>query len=382
MNSLIQDYPEKFIHVQDSPCVSLYQPTHRSYPDNEQDVIRYKNLLKQIETSLLEKYSARECKSLLRPFHSLADDREFWIHTDHGLAILATPHQFNVYKLPLTVDELTVVADTFHIKPLIHLMQSTEHYQILSINREKIRLFEGNRDDLEEIPLHPDVHDTLTKALGEELTNPRLTVASYGKGAEGPAMYHGHGGRKDQVALDIKRFFRIVAEDIHTHHSQSSKLPLILAGLPQYHHVFHEVSHNPCLIDEGIPLHTDNFSLDELREMAWNIMKPRHEARLRQLTEKLAQARTKQQGSDKLAEIAKAAVCGRVDVLLIDADQRIPGHINASQGDIRQDDLMDPEIDDVLDDMAEIVLQHKGEVFVVPGKKMPTQTGVAALYRY
>ena len=126
MNSLIQDYPEKFIHVQDSPCVSLYQPTHRSYPDNEQDVIRYKNLLKQIETSLLEKYSARQCKSFLQPFHSLADDREFWIHTDHGLAILATPHQFNIYKLPLEVDELTVVADTFHIKPLIRLMQSTE----------------------------------------------------------------------------------------------------------------------------------------------------------------------------------------------------------------------------------------------------------------
>ncbi len=34
------------------PCISLYQPTHRNHPDNQQDPIRYRNLLREMESSL------------------------------------------------------------------------------------------------------------------------------------------------------------------------------------------------------------------------------------------------------------------------------------------------------------------------------------------
>ena len=36
-----------------SPCLSLYQPTHRHHPENQQDPIRFRNLLKELETSIL-----------------------------------------------------------------------------------------------------------------------------------------------------------------------------------------------------------------------------------------------------------------------------------------------------------------------------------------
>jgi len=41
-----------------------------------------------------------------------------------------------------------------------------------------------------------------------------------------------------------------------------------------------------------------------------------------------------------------------------------------------------PDVDDVLDDLAEIGLRMKGTVVVVPSKRMPTMTGVAATFRY
>jgi hypothetical protein len=34
------------------PCLSLYQPTHRSHLENKQDPIRFRNLVKELETSL------------------------------------------------------------------------------------------------------------------------------------------------------------------------------------------------------------------------------------------------------------------------------------------------------------------------------------------
>jgi hypothetical protein len=34
---------------QQPPCLSLYQPTHRSRPENQQGPIRFRNLVKELE---------------------------------------------------------------------------------------------------------------------------------------------------------------------------------------------------------------------------------------------------------------------------------------------------------------------------------------------
>jgi hypothetical protein len=62
------------------PCLSLYQPTHRHHPDNQQDPIRFRNLVKTLEQSLRQEYSNRELRPLLPPFNDLASDRDFWNH--------------------------------------------------------------------------------------------------------------------------------------------------------------------------------------------------------------------------------------------------------------------------------------------------------------
>ena len=64
------------------------------------------------------------------------------------------------------------------------------------------------------------------------------------------------------------------------------------------------------------------------------------------------------------------------------ADREIPGRIDAATGDIEFDDLADPEVDDVLDDLAVLALKLGGEVVIVPTERMPTETGIAAIYRY
>jgi hypothetical protein len=34
------------------PCLSVYMPTHRRHPENQQDPIRFRHLLKELVTSL------------------------------------------------------------------------------------------------------------------------------------------------------------------------------------------------------------------------------------------------------------------------------------------------------------------------------------------
>jgi hypothetical protein len=41
-----------------------------------------------------------------------------------------------------------------------------------------------------------------------------------------------------------------------------------------------------------------------------------------------------------------------------------------------------PEVDDVLDDLGALALKMGGHVVVAPSEQMPTQNGIAAIYRY
>lgn len=242
MSSRTDEPPIELPKSREGPCLSLYQPTHRRHPDNQQDPIRFRNLVKTLEQSLRQKYPTREVRPLLQPFNDLAPDRDFWNHTQDGLAVLCAPDLFRIYKLQRRVPELAIVADSFHIKPLLRIVQSADRYQILGLSRGAIKLFEGNRDALDEIDLAPGVPRTIADALGHELTEPHRTVRSIGGvGGSSVAMHHGHGGKSDEIAIDIERFFRAADSSILAHHSRPSRLPLLLAALPEYHGVFRKI---------------------------------------------------------------------------------------------------------------------------------------------
>jgi hypothetical protein len=176
MDSLSNDYAAGVLSSHEPPCLSLYQPTHRHHPDNLQDPIRFRNLIKSMEESLRQKYTNRQIRPLMEMFQILADDRDFWNHTLDGLAILAAPGLFRVYRLQRPVLEAVIVADSFHLKPLMRILQLADRYQVLGLNRREMKLFEGNRDALDEIDPAQGVPRTITDALGDEVTeSPTLT---------------------------------------------------------------------------------------------------------------------------------------------------------------------------------------------------------------
>ena len=395
MDSLANDYAAGIFNTPEAPCLSLYQPTHRSHPDNEQDPIRFGNLVKSMEESLRQKYSTRDIQPLLEPFRALAVDQDFWAHTLDGLVALAAPGIFRVYRLQRPVAELAVVADSFHIKPLLRILQSAGRYQILGLDRQKIRLFEGNRDVLDEVKLSSAVPRTMTEVVGEDLKEAHWEVRSYGSGYPGAGgtsgsdlRYPGGGVtsgsdvKSEMIEKNTEKFFRAVDLALLENYSRPSGLPLLLVALPEHRAVFHRVSHNPFLMDESIDTSPDALSIEELRVRAWSSIEPHYHARLAGLIEMFEVTRSRELGTDDLIQAATNAMAGRVATLLIDADRQIPGVIDELTGEIQLDDLAKPRVDDLLDDIAEIVLRNGGQVVVVPAERMPTKTGLAAIYRY
>lgn len=195
-------------------------------------------------------------------------------------------------------------------------------------------------------------------------------------------MHHGHGGKKDEMDSDTERFFRAIDRAVLEHHSRPSGLPLLLAALPEHHALFHQVSHNPFLMAEGLMINPDVLPMDDLRERAWQVVAPQYEVQQAAWADEFHAAKSHELGSDDLAQVAQAAAAGRVATLLIDADREIAGRLDVATGQVESADLSDPQVDDLLDDLGEQVEKRGGRVVVMPTAQMPSQTGLAATYRY
>lgn len=377
---IVNRFPEDMIVDRDGPLISLYQPTHRFFPDNKQDPIVFKNLIKVIESSLEQLPNFDLMDSIMKPLNELKEDKEFWNNTSDGIGVFASVNKCIVYKLDNPVKELAVVANSFHIKPLVKAFQSTENYHLLGLSRESFTLYQGNQFGFKEIKIDRDTPRTMKEVLGAQSTDPHLSHGSYG--GAGTTMYHGHGDVQQEVDKDTEKYFRYVDSFVYDNYSKDMKLPLILVSLKEHHSEFKRVSSNPFLLEVSIDQSIDSLNSSDLLNEARKIIESINEKKTQKMAESFSNAAAGSLGSSDLEEVAKAAFESRVKMLLVEEEKIIPGKIDSKTGEINYGDINSPDYDDILDDLAELVLSNGGDVLVLAQDKMPSNTGVAAIYRY
>jgi len=374
--------PGELLKSHTFPCISIYMQTARRYPDNVQDPLRFKNLVSMAESDGIKSVGKRSIDPLIGRLRELQETQEFWTHTLDGLAVFVSPDYFRVFRLQQTVNEQTHVSDVFFIKPLLRIYQMSERFQLLVLTKTEVRLYEGSRYRLDKIEMDPEGPKTMTEALGTETTPPHMTVVSYGGVGHGSSMRHGHSSRKDEEELDDERFFRAVDHAITEHHSKPSGLPLILAALPQHQSLFRSITHNPHLLEEGLTSDPRMLETDTLRDMASKVLEPHWQQKIDHLLARYEEVQSKSLGSDNPFYITEAALAGNVSVLLLDQERIYPGGIDEANGDISFSMTMPGSEHDVLEDLAVTVLGKGGEVLVLPPERMPSDSGVAAIFRH
>lgn len=356
MRQITTEHLNALVQPQPTPCISLYLPTHRHHPARAADPIRYRNQLRELEASLAQRHGKREIEPLLAPFQALVDDDDFWNNRTDALAIFSAGSSFQVFDLQRPVQELLVVAESFHIKPLLRTLQSADRYQVLCLGQHGGRLYEGNRDALDPV----EVSHAISAPMVHE-----------------PRQSH-----KEIWHATLLNYLRPIDAAVQAEHSKPSGLPLLLVALPEMQHAFREASHNPLLVPQGIDISPEALDVEALRVQAWEQFQPHYLERLAGLVETFENARARGQGAHLIEDVAAAAVAGRIGTLLVEADREIPGRLDKATGAIAPADLDDPEVDDLIDDIAEAVLRARGEVVVVPGERMPGECGLAAILRY
>lgn len=378
---IVDTFPHEFFENKQAPLISLYQETSRHLTQNKRDSLIFKNLIKEVEMSLKELYSVKEIKNLMDMLTSLENESTFWSRTLDGIALFATLDDCIIYHLKKTPQSLAIVADSFHIKPLIEYFQLAKSYQVLALDAKSFKILEGNFYQLEEKELDAEIPTTMDDILGTELTESYVTRGSYA-GASGKGSFHGHGGKQEEIDIDLERYFRRVDALVDKHVSKVSKMPMILLAPKEYHSAFLKSSNNAYMTDEPISGTYESMDPRELMKQIKAFSQNKFNAYRDKLIQRYNNLRLEEQSSDQLIDIISATVDGRVQSLLIEKNKLIPGKIDVITKKILIEELSHPEFDDILDDLAQLTLEKGGEVLVLTKEEMPTKSGTAAIYRY
>lgn len=387
MNVVTRDDLRYLIDRSGNACVSIYMPTHRAGHDRQQDPIRLKNLLSQAEEKLREMgLMTLETQALLEPANVLLPDSGFWQQQGDGLAIFLSPGLYRFYRLPLRFEELLVVADSFHIKPLLPMLSGDGRFYILAISQDQVRLLQGTRYSVNEIDPQgmpagmaqalrfDDPERQLQFHTGTPATTP---------GPDRSAVFHGHGGGVNDHKTNLLRYFHKVDDGLRDI-LQDEKTPLVLAGVDYLHPIYHQANSYQHLVKQGVTGNPDDLSAKDLHEKAWEIVRPMFQADYREAVSRYAAWAGSQDSrtSTGLDEILRAAYLGQVDTLFVVIGEQQWGSFDPYSDTLVRHAQFEPGVRDLLDFAAVHTLINRGTVYALASEGMPDETDVAAIFRY
>jgi len=360
------------------PCISVYAPLPRMASSANEASAHFRNTLDELRRMIGGKqgYGANRRQAALERIEGLMMNPDLWEGDRDALAFFVSPDHGHVIEIRRPVEPLTIVADSFHVKPLIRALQQSQRFQVLCVSPRRVRLFDGDPHSLTEVKLK-NVPLSTDHPLAVEPNSTSTLMAGGGHKED-----QSRATQKPINNIGTDRFFRMVDQAIWENYSRRAQVPMIVCADVQFLSEIIGMSKNDYVMKEGIALNPEAADPERLRQEAWRILEPQYQQQIATLKDAYHAAKARQLGSDEIPQVAEAAAVGRVGTLLVDSDAKVPGILHRASGLIEQAPLSNPRADDVLDDLAEMVLKMDGQVFVIPHDQMPTDQGVAAVYRY
>jgi hypothetical protein len=342
------------------PALSLLLPTHRTSPDNKQDPIRVKNLVKEATDRLSEEFSNRELEPLLKNLDELVEDIDYDYALD-GLALFVAHDFAKKFYLPFTVPKRVIIDQSFATRDLVYGLHRAQRYWVILLSQNASRLLAG-------------VGETL-----EEVNNTDFPLQM-----EGPGATTAPPGEVDSAYVDDRhrRFFQSV-DRAFTAYAADDTLPIIVGGVVRQISFFQEVSQYTSQIAGTITGNFDSATEAELMPQVWPIVQ---EVRAQQRADALATLDTamgEKKVASALEEIWQLAHEGRGQLLLVENGYRISATVDAKGGIQVVDEKGGTDVmDDAVDEIIEAVLAKGGEVMLMADGALADYNRIALTLRY
>ncbi len=316
---------ERLIGHDESPCVSLFLPTHAVGPNMQQDEIRLKNLQSDAERKLSGHWmNSAQARELLKPVAALPRNTEFWQKRDRGLTVYVAPGFFEAYRLPITLAESVHVSNRFQIRQLLPLLPSNTEFFLLALSQNGATLYRGDERSLvalEVANLPVNMKQALNYDGADRGSQTHTAFRGAAAGKQG-AVFHGQGGQRETNKDDLLAYSRVVDRAV-SQHIGPSRQPLILASVDYVSSIYRKANSYPHLVDENLSGNPEHADKRQLHQRALQVVTP--------LLEKVpAQAAARFQNNlgtpkaiEDVREVVRSACVGRVDELWYDPRGRL-----------------------------------------------------------
>lgn len=373
---------ESLLNAGSPHCLSLYMPTEKTEPGVRQNLIRFKNLLTEAEELLSQRGTpSGPAAKILRPLQKMISDNFYWANQDAGLAILGSSETVRMWRLSMECDKLAVVADHFHLKPMMTFLQTDHAFYVLALSRNDARLLHcSNQGAVEVKPA--GMPRGLAEALKYDDPQKQLQFHTGAKGASGrrPAMFHGHGAGIDESKENLLRYFQAVNKSLESM-LRKETAPLIIACVGYLFPVYRTANTYPHLLEEIIEGNPDGLRAEQLQACAWPIVEKLVEGEKDYYLSVFEKKAGTGYSSTNIEEIAQAARYGRVDILFVAEDEEQWGVFDETGRRAVLHDGRRPDNYDLSNYAAVQTLNHGGTVFTNPAARVPGGRA-AAIYRY
>ncbi len=346
------------------PCVSITMPTVQAGDQIQQNAIRFKNLITQVENQLIERHlDAGLVSDLLGRLRQIAGPGDgFWQLQSHGLAVYLSPD--TLYRLPLPLVERVMVDERFNIAPLISLMNNGTRFYVLAISQAAVRLLECSQYQFGVIDL-PGAPASLRDTLRFDVTERQIQHHSGSYGAA-VAVFHGHGAAGDEAVAkqDIHRYLNEIDRALMTYLKDVS-VPLVVASVDFVGAMFENLSAYQHVLPQRIEGNPDLIDDRSLHRAAWPIVSPLFNStadKAMQRWQQLHGARDKR-ALVGLGDILPAAYYQRVEALFYPCDAQIHGTFDPETSTIDVGDSRQPQ--ELMNLAAIHTLMNGGELHTV-----------------
>ena len=335
------DQLQKLATEKNSPCVTISLNTHRTHPDNAQDEIVLKNLLKEAEDRVLNEFEKRDVSGLLENIDTVSKEIDVNYNSDSLHLFLSNDTQEIIKSTWPTNHQGVKISNNFALRSLIKNYGRSENYLIMLLSQSGVHLYEAVNDSIigevknDDFPFSENRHYNTSPDRGSDSKHLDDLVREFLNKVDKALV-------KATKETDLKCIV-ITTEDNYSRLQQVADKPGIYLG-------YDNIDYN-------------NSATHQIVKQAYEIIKEKQKLARTEAISEMKEAVAQGKVLTDLQEIYQAAIDGRGELLIAHQDFAQPVMMNDERTFTLIDDVTkENAIDDITSNIAWEVLSKKGTV--------------------
>jgi hypothetical protein len=357
----IRQQLEVLASEKNNPCVTISLNTHRTHPDNSNDKIRVRTLIKEAEVRVIKEFGKRPIEPLLEKLAAVESEINANYNLD-SLHIYLSNHTKEIIKSSWPTNENAVhISNAFNIRSLIQLYNRNEEYFILLLTQSTVNLYHAINDGIKNEIRNNDFPFTENR------------------------YFNTHADKSgDSKQLDdlVREFFNKIDKAVVKMNLETGLNCIVISTEDNYSRLMQVADKPPVYIGHA-NIDYNKTDLHYIALQGWEIIKALQKKRRADAIGELKEGVGLGIVLTDLQEIFQSSIDGRGDLFVVHQDFIQPVMMKSDRTFNLATDVTEPNvIDDITSQIAWNVLSKNGRVFFTTQEEIKDLGEIVLKTRY